>query len=283
MQAAVQRRPTLLLIVVLAVLLAIMSASSRTRVVGETRTLLERTLLSVFSPVPIAMRAAHETISDLYHGYLDMRSAVKENVEFRRRVADLTRENIDLRRSRGELARLRDLLGFGETLPMKSTLAHVVMLDTSGPFRSMLLDRGSDHGVEINDTVVGSQGLVGRVVLTTRELSKVQLIIDTGAGAGCRITRTRRQGVVRGDGRGALQLEYIPALSDVVPGDLLETAGTDGIYPRGIAVATITEIAEGRDLFKTVQCLPTVDFSSIEEVFVLHTSKIPVEVMRYEP
>ena len=48
----IPRRPTLLFIVVLALLFVLMSLSSRTRYVGETRTLFERTVMTIFSPVP---------------------------------------------------------------------------------------------------------------------------------------------------------------------------------------------------------------------------------------
>jgi len=48
----IPRRPTLLLLVVLSLLFVLMSLSSRTRVVGETRTMFERTVMTIFSPVP---------------------------------------------------------------------------------------------------------------------------------------------------------------------------------------------------------------------------------------
>jgi len=49
----IPRRPTLLFIVVLSVLFALMAASSRTRVGGETRTMAEtRSVMTIFAPCP---------------------------------------------------------------------------------------------------------------------------------------------------------------------------------------------------------------------------------------
>jgi rod shape-determining protein MreC len=283
MQVAVERRPTLLLLIVLAVLFLLMSASRRTRYVGETRTLFERTVMTVFSPVPKAVNWVGNNVEDMYHGYLDMRRAVQENIRLRRQIAQLTNENLSLRQSHGDLSRLRSLLAYSEQYTLPTRLANVIMLDTSSRFKSVILDQGSDAGVEVNDIVVNAQGLVGRVVLTTRDLSKAQLIIDQNAAVGSLIERTRRQGVVRGNGRGGVQMYYVSALTDVAPGDVVVTAGIDGVFPKGIPVGNVTRAAEGRELFKTVEISPAVDFGSLEEVIVLHTPKIPAEVVRYQP
>ena len=283
MQVAVERRPTLLFLIVLAVLFLLMSTSQRTRVVGETRTLFERTVMTLFSPVPKAVNEVGQGALDIYHGYLDMRRAVSENVQLRRRLAELTQENLILRRSNSDLARMRSLLSYSEEFTIPTLLAEIVMVDTSGRFKSAILDRGSDHGVEINDVVVHPSGLVGRVILTTKDLSKVQLVIDRGASVGSLVERSRRQGVVTGSDGGLLSMEYVPNMSDVVVGDLILTAGIDGVFPKGVPIGKVVEAEEGSDLFKNVTVQPSVDFRSVEEVLILHTRQIPAEVARYQP
>jgi rod shape-determining protein MreC len=279
----VPRRPTLLFIVVLGLLFILMSLSSRTRYIGETRTMFERTIMTLFSPVPKLVNWLGQSASDGYHGYLDMRHAVNENLELHRKVAQLTTENLQLRQSEGDLKRLRALMDYSEQLSTPSTLAHVLMLDTSGRFKSMILDRGSSAGVDVNDAVVNASGLIGRVVLTTKDMSKVQLVTDGNSAVGVLLERTRRQGVLRGDGAGGAQLYDIPSLSDVAPGDVVLTAGIDGIYPKGIPVGNVVKADKGADLFKSIVVKPSVDFGSIEEVIVLHTRKIPHDVVRYAP
>ena len=281
-QAAVERRPTVLLVIVLISLFLLMSRSSRTRV-GETRTLFERSVMTIFSPIPKLVNRVGNDASDAYHGYVDMRRAVDENAQLRRKVAELTGENLMLRRSNADVARLRALLNYSEQFNMPTILSQVVMLDTSGSFRSVILDRGSDDGVEVNDAVVNANGLVGRVILTTKDMAKVQLIIDTNSAVGALFERSRRQGVVRGTSAGTLEMSYVPSLTDVVVGDTILTAGIDGVYPKGIPVGRVVKIEEGKDLFKRVTCRPTVDFGSVEELIILKTRKINPNVMRYEP
>ncbi|MEO8034478.1 MAG: rod shape-determining protein MreC [Acidobacteriota bacterium] len=279
----IPRRPTLLFIVVLALLFILMSLSSRTRYIGETRTMFERTVMTIFSPVPKMVNWIGGTTSDMYHGYLDMRRAVNENVELTRKVGQLTGENLRLQQSQGDVQRLRSLLGYADQFTMKTTMAQAVMLDTSGRFKSIILDRGSAAGIEVNDTVVNASGLLGRVVLTTNDMSKVQLLTDNNCSVGALIERTRRQGVVRGDGAGGAQMYDIAALADVKPGDVVTTAGIDGIYPKGIPIGTIVKAEKGQDLFKQITIRPAVDLGSIEEAIVIHTHKIPEPVVRYAP
>jgi len=120
-------------------------------------------------------------------------------------------------------------------------------------------------------------------VLTTKDMAKVQLVTDNNSSVGVLLERTRRQGVLRGDGAGGAQLYDIPSLADVAPGDVVLTAGIDGIYPKGIPVGTVVKADKGPDLFKSIAVKPSVDFASIEEVIVLQTRKIPGEVVRYSP
>jgi rod shape-determining protein MreC len=279
----IPRRPTLLFIVVLSLLFVLMSLSTRTRYLGETRTMFERTVMTIFSPVPKMVNWIGQNTSDMYHGYLDMRRAVNENYGLHSKVIDLTAENLKLRSSEGDLKRLRSLLGYADQFSMPTTMAQAVMLDTSGRFKSMIIDRGSSAGIQVNDAVVNANGLIGRVVLTTNDLAKVQLVTDSNSSVGVLVERTRRQGVIRGDGAGGAQLYDVPSLADVQVGDNVLSAGIDGIYPKGIPVGVVVKAEKGQDLFKTIAVKPSVDFGSIEEVIVLETRKIAGDVVRYTP
>lgn len=279
----IPRRPTLLFIVVLALLFVLMSFSQQTRYVGETRTMFERTVMTIFSPVPKFVNWIGGTAQDIHHGYLDMRRAVNENVELHRKVAALTTENLKLRQSEGDLRRLRSLLAYSEQFDLQTSMAQTIMLDTAGRFKSIIIDRGSADGVQVNDVIANANGLIGRVVLTTKDLSKVQLVTDNNASIGALIERTRRQGVVRGSGGSTVQMFDIPALADAQPGDRILTAGIDGVYPRGIPIGQVVRAEPGQSLFKTIVVKPSVDFGTIEEVIVIHTRKIPPAVVRYAP
>jgi rod shape-determining protein MreC len=279
----IPRRPTLLFIVVLSLLFALMSVSSRTRYLGETRTMFERTVMTIFSPVPKFVNWVGGTLQDIHTGYIDMRRAVNENVELHRKVGSLTSENLKLRQSGSDLRRLRSLLSYSEQFDFETSMAQTIMLDTAGRFKSIVIDHGSADGVQVNDVIANANGLVGRVVLTTKDLAKVQLVTDNNCSVGSLVERTRRQGIVRGTGGSIVNLLDIPSLADVQAGDRVLTAGIDGVYPKGIPIGTIVRSDPGQSLFKTITVKPAVDFGTIEEVIVIHTRKIPPQVVRYAP
>jgi rod shape-determining protein MreC len=283
MQAAVERRPTLFLILVLAFLFVLMASNPQTRQGGEQQTLLIRSVIRVVAPILKGVDTAYSSVTNVYYGYLDMRRAVSENAQLRRKIADLTAENVSLRGENSELARVRALLGYTETTDVPATLARVVMIDSAGSFKSLVLDRGSSSGIEINDPVISSDGLVGRVVLTTANVSKVQLLLDPDASAGVMFERTRRQGVARGKGSSNLAIAFVPVTADVVVGDRVFTAGIDGIYPPGIPVGRVTRVEKGKDLFTAVTCPPSADFTSLEELIVLRIKKLDPAVIEFKP
>jgi rod shape-determining protein MreC len=126
----------------------------------------------------------------------------------------------------------------------------------------------------VDQPVVTPEGLVGRVVEVAGPYAKVQLITDRAAAASAVIARTRRQALVRG-GSDLLELDFVPLQASVLPGDRVLTAGTDGIYPRGIPIGTVVEVGDSGELFREVAVAPAVDFAFLDRVYLLERGRIP--------
>jgi len=145
----------------------------------------------------------------------------------------------------------------------------VLLLERRAGLHSALIGVGTSSGVGSGAPLAVPEGLVGRVVTAGRTLSRAQLLLDASAAAGARIVRTGELGIVRGDGRGALRLNHIPTTSRVRPGDLVESAGIDGIYPRGVAIGRVASVSHGGNLFLDIVLVPTAPFSRLTDVLVL--------------
>ncbi|HSL83369.1 MAG TPA: rod shape-determining protein MreC, partial [Thermoanaerobaculia bacterium] len=70
-------------------------------------------------------------------------------------------------------------------------------------------------------------------------------------------------------------LDFVPLQASVVPGDRVLTAGTDGIYPRGILIGTVVEVGGEGDLFREIGVAPAVDFAFLDRVYLLEREPIP--------
>jgi rod shape-determining protein MreC len=270
-----ERRTGWVLIIVLAgqlVYLAMQGARA-----GDT--LLESLGLRILGPAARAVASLPENVAGLGEGLRTRGSLLEENQRLRREVEELKLRLLQLNDVEGEVRRLGAAVRHAAP-PIGSIRAvDVVYADHASWLRTLIIYTG-DVAAEVNQPVLSANGLVGRVVTAAGPYAKVQLITDRAASVGAMILRTRRQGIVRGSGRGSgtLELDFVPLQADVRPGDAVQTAGIDGVYPRGIPVGTVTAVSQGGQLFHRIQLAPAVDFGALDQVYLLDYEPIPQEL-----
>ena len=113
------------------------------------------------------------------------------------------------------------------------------------------------------------EGVVGRVLSVSGHTSKILLMWDSNNRLGGIVQRSRVQGIVEGDQESRFIMKYIEATADVKPGDLVVTSGEGGVFPKGLAVGTVTKVTHrAGELFQTATVTPAADFNRLEEVLV---------------
>ncbi len=253
-------------------ILCILLLSAQAPAPRRRGSLLQSWILTVSSPVAIAGSAVSRTISGAADSVADMFSARSENELLKQAMARKDRELFRLRAEVSQAARERLLLEGGNALPNVLGAAPVLLLESRAGTQSALVGAGSSSGVQPGSPIAVSEGLVGRVVAVGSSISRAQLLLDASAAVGARIVRTQELGVVRGDGRGGMRLNNIPTTSRVQPGDAVESAGIDGIYPRGVAIGRVTAVARGSNLFLEIRVTPAARFSQLTDVLLLAPS-----------
>ena len=84
------------------------------------------------------------------------------------------------------------------------------------------------------------------------------------------IQRTRDRGILYGAGVGKARLKFVSVLSDIKQGDVVITSGLGVIYPKGILTGKVLAVERNEyDLFLTITVAPSVNFSKLEEAFVI--------------
>ena len=210
------------------------------------------------------------------------RTLLAENLRLREEVGELREQSIRNFGLAEDLDHLAVALTYTRAFEADLQVADLVYIDYASWLQTAILKTAADS-VGVNQPVVAGQGLVGRVVLVAGPYAKVQLITDRAASVGVMIDRTHRQGVVKGAGRGNLELDYVSLQADVRVGDLVTTAGIDGIYPRGIPVGIITAAIPGDDLFYEIRVAPAVDFGLLDQVYILEGEAVPEAVKEALP
>jgi rod shape-determining protein MreC len=264
------RRAGLLLTFVLVFCVLLLSAQAPGA--RQHTSLLQSWILSVAAPIASVASSVSRAVSGAADSLADTFSARQENSGLKK---DLARQEVELFRLRAEVsqaARERLLLASGAALPNVLTVAPILLLESRAGVQSALIGAGTSSGVVPGSPIAVSEGLVGRVISAGTTVARAQLLLDASAAAGARIVRTQELGVVKGDGRGAMRLNNIATTSRVQVGDVIESAGIDGIYPRGVVIGKIAAVARGSDLFLEIRVAPAARFSQLTDVLVLAPS-----------
>lgn len=261
------RRGGVLLASVLVLCVLALSAQAPAR--GSRGSVLQSWILTAAAPVARAVAGFSRTVTGSSSTVADAFHARAENVRLR---SDLLRREEELLRLRAEAQQMRRELGMRAAAPFLPVVvgsAPVLLLERRAGVQSALVGIGTAAGVGVGSPLAVPEGLVGRVVSAGRSLSRAQLLLDASAAAGARLVRTGELGIVRGDGRGALILNHVPTTSRVKPGDPVESAGVDGIYPRGIPIGRVQSVSRGGNLFLDIRVAPAASFSRLTDVLVL--------------
>jgi rod shape-determining protein MreC len=261
------RRPEILLGILLSACLVALSLQVR-RPTGET--VGERWLQSLLAPFVDVVSGLRTASADVSDWSSSRRTLLSGNRALRAENEALQAELLRLRGVEHDRDRLLALFGAYASPPAGTLAARLVAVETAGPFRAALLDRGASDGVAPGAVVVAPEGLLGRVVAVGAGTARVQLLSDQLAAAGVVLARQGRAAVARGDGKAGAIVLYVPTIETVEPNDPIITSGTDGLYPTDLPVGRVVAVNRKSDsLFWDIRVAMAADPARTPRVFVL--------------
>ncbi len=211
-----------------------------------------------------------DSVEEFWQDYFLLVNVRQENRQLRTAVDTLKMENSRYRELLSTHERLKALLQFKQTTNRPVLAAQVIGLDPTGWFKSVIINKGNEAGLELNMPVVNANGVVGRIVSFSPNYSKVLLAIDQNSAVDCLVQRSRDRGIVEGFSTEICKLNYVVKSSDVTEGDIVVTSGLGGVFPKGIAVGEVLRVEDiSGTLFKDIEIRPAVDFSKLEEVLII--------------
>lgn len=186
----------------------------------------------------------------------------------REQLATLLQSHRDLQ---AENARLRALLALPVPAGVEALAATVTRILPDPFARKLVIDRGANHGVVAGRPVVDAAGLIGQVTEVYPASSVVTLLTSKEQAAPVQNQRNGLRLLVSGTGSdNLLEVRYLDMHADLKPGDLLTTSGLDGVYPPGIPVARVLDIAQPRQTpFASARCQPIGSIGQHRHVLVL--------------
>jgi rod shape-determining protein MreC len=245
---------------------------------------VQRGAMEVFAPIQEGANRALKPFRDLFGWFGDTLDAKEERDKLRaerdalrKDVARVTLENRELEQTKGLQAQ-NSAGGLDDYDPVQ---ARVIARSPSSWFQSFQINKGSSDGVRVDQPVVNSAGLVGKVKEVSDGNAVVMLLTDPEFGVSAQTLQSGEPGSVGpavGDA-GDLRFELVPNAKEVQRGETIITAGTSmsakvtqlsSLYPRGILIGTVSRIETGEgELDRVIHVEPVADLRSLDLVEVL--------------
>lgn len=198
------------------------------------------------------------------------RRALRQENSALRDALDQTRQTV--RAQELEIARLSEVLAIREDQsPGVVDTAQVVGGSSGIAVDRLTLGAGRRDGVVPNMPVSVPAGLVGIVTDVSERRSVVRTVLDPEARVGVTVRGKGGQGVAVGEIGGLVRVARFVESEPVQVGDVVETSSYGGLFPRGVRVGVVTEVAppDPNELRRTFLVEPFVDLSTLLEVALI--------------
>jgi rod shape-determining protein MreC len=217
---------------------------------------ISRTVLSV------------QELAHLKEEYAELTERMTRYEQLERSAADIRQEN----------SRLREQLGFSQTLVYRHMAAQIIGHDPDNLFSAFVINKGKKHGINANMPVVayqnGAETLVGKIVQTGQFESLVMPLYDAASFVSSRLSESRFEGIVEGQGspESPLLMRFIRGRTrgEINIGEPVMTSGLGGVYPAGISLGRVSRIYyQDSDTSVEIEVESSADFSRLEYIFVI--------------
>lgn len=220
-----------------------------------------------FLEAPIAWS---QQVGEWFSDLLYFRRNSEENRRLRNTIAQIAFKNLQQEELFYENKRLTSLLDLEQTIPFKlqrRVYARVVARSPSNWNRALWIDKGFADSLKPNRLILSELALIGKVVSVSPDASQVLLITDPNFKIGVLIQRTRQQGVLYATPSGECRVKYLSLDQELKPGDIAETAGYKGYFPKAIPIGVVDKVwREPGQMYQVASLRPIANLSRLEEV-----------------
>ncbi len=241
----------------------------------ETQNRLVRVWLqAIAAPVQNTVTAAGNTGTGFFSNLAAWRTAVLENDSLKQRVGELETELAQKQNLAEENDSLRSQLDLKNQSQYKTVAAQIIGRDPSAWFDAVVINRGSNAGIELNMPVVTANGVVGRIVAVSPFTAQVSLVTDDKSAVGGIVGELGNTGatspVIGTSNKELLEMRYVSGQETIEVGTPVLTTGQDKIYPPGLKIGEVAEVRAGSATIPhTILVKPSVPSGSLKEVTVL--------------
>ena len=228
---------------------------------------------SVGANVMAPMQTVAGAITSPAVGWIEGTSAFSDADERARLWAEQAPMATEVRNEQ-RVAELDALLGQVNSSKLTVVPARVVAYPQSTlDVSSVVVDVGSEDGVEVDQAVVTGAGLVGRTTALTAGTADVKLLSSPESAVGGRFLRTGQACVVVGTGDpNLLTVRVLDPVADVQVGDAVLAFGSkDGRpFPADLPIGLVTQIEDDGTGGRIIRLTPAANLAALDLVGVVN-------------
>jgi len=267
-------RHILIVLAFVCVLLIILSTIS-----GSVNNTARSGLNTIFVPMQSGLNAVGSAISNSSEEIARLKEIEAEYNTLKEELDGLRMQNTQYQLQLEELAQYRELLAMKEEYPEYETIgAHVIGENSTNWNKTVLIDRGSNDGIETDMNVIAQGGLAGIVTAVTPNSATVRTIVDHDCQVGAMALLTEDTCIVKGDlelyEQGKLLLERINKDAMIQDDYKIVTSNKSSVYLPGLLIGYARDIKmDANNLTKSGYLAPVVDFTHLDSVLVILEQK----------
>lgn len=227
------------------------------------------------SPLQSVVTSASRTIRETLKTPRGLGGITLENRRLASEVIALRNEVWALRELERENMELRNQLAFLKKVRYELIPAEAIARDVSGWWQTIRLNKGRSHGVETNQAVITTDGVIGKTIDVSFRTCDVLLLSDVDCKVAVRINRINGFGVISGRGlswnrRVELNMDFINKNLPVRSGDEVVTSGLGGVFPKGLVVGYVDKVTRAPSgLYQQAHIIPKADLNDLSYVFIV--------------
>lgn len=221
-------------------------------------------LMEIMHPIAKVANAPAEGIKDAREKVGDWIFAYDKLQELKKENENLKKREAYYQTVKSENAELRRILHVVKSNERQLKTVPVVAYPGKPFVKSILLEAGQNQGIDSQKALITVDGLVGRTIESSTNLTRGLLITDLNSRIPVIIKPSNQHAILIGDNTDKPLLKYLPYSAELKKGDTVETSGRGGVFPAGIPVGVIESASQGE---ATVR--PYVDLDSLSFVHVL--------------
>ena len=174
-----------------------------------------------------------------------------------------------------ENERLRKMLNFSKKIDHSYVGADIIGLSGNSFSDGFIINKGTNKGIKKGMIAMTGDGLVGQVTSVASNWGTVQSLSNENIAVAGLVQRTSdNNGMVKGykdeNNKLLAEIQGLSVDSGIKKGDEIVTSGLGGIYPSRIRIGKVLSVHEDKGkVMKSAIIEPYVDFSKIEEVFIV--------------